>query len=282
MADTRRLTESGLERRGWIAIIAGSGVFGGLGSAGFQAAMDGHTWGAVVLAVCVVVFVGIMGYLLRYRRRLVAQAAADPQGAEERWQAAADLAAGDEDNGVAVRLAETRWVRITSVVIGAIGVLLTAGLVIGILVLVPDGSPMWLFGMSATGVGFLMIAITCVLMFVGPFKVDRAWWPGAPLNMAERMSATNQIRGKEPVDPDHVLALRGIARFQLRSDRLTIPMVIGFVLMGGGQVLAAPDSWLIWTLLLGALFVVLGALIGVQSVRARRFLARTADWADAA
>jgi hypothetical protein len=275
MADTRRLTESGLERRGWIAIIVSSVVVGGAASLGFQAATDGHTWGAVVVAVCVVAFLGIMAYLLQYRRRLVAQAAADPQGAEDRWQAAADLATGDEDDGVGGRVAETRWVRITSVVIGVVGILLAAGLVIGILVLVPDGSPMWLFGISATGLG-------CVLMSVGPFKIDRAWWPGAPLNMAERMSATNQIRGKEPVDPDHVLALRGIARFQLRSDRLAIPMAIGFVLMGGGQVLAAPDSWLIWTLLLGALFVVLGSVIGVQSLRARRFLARTADWADAA
>lgn len=271
-------TDGGLARRALIVSLVTSGLLIPMIIIGTRVVQAGEWWGAVLIVLPAAVLVALFVSFLASRRRLIAvQNVEDPKGPAERWAAALALADGSDDDELPERKRRERSFRLLMIALAVIAVALAITLIaVGILApreVDPDGSPLRSLGFILTGVGFLILFISALSSFVGPFKMDRARHPSAPLNLSERLSAIRQIRQQEPVDTEHLPVLISISRTHIRDAGLILPVLTGFLIMITGQIFVNSDLWMLWTGLFVLLILTLGGLGARQLVQARRFIA---------
>lgn len=261
-------------RRVWLAGAAGGGLGGVIVAFGFTA-VRGEAWAWIVVGAAVILLCALFMVIRANRRRQVAESDDDPVASAARWEAAAELAEGNPDPELERRERGWRSMRIVTIV-GSVALIVIAA-VIPVIAVVGASRDRDAVSAIAIGAGLLGFAILGLWMYVGPNRIRFAWNPAIPLSPAEQVAARRQITGRDVVDPDHRLALVGIARFQERSARPLPLMLASLTLVGVGLIFGNLENWVPYAALTAVAVLTIGILGGRELVIARRFLAANAE-----
>jgi len=188
--------------------------------------------------------------------------------AEQRWAAAAKLAAGIADEELPGRRR-----RVLIPVVGVVGaaLLLLVVTFIAVLIAIQSGRVDPSAGRPDPELWRVVLAGVIVAAGIAVFGFGTVWavrtkrftthWSGVaiPLNRAETASVRRQIAGKEPVDPEHLSTILAIARQHRRMTLGSAPMFAGIVLAQSGNAIGVTSLVPAILYLVGiAAFVVLG------------------------
>jgi len=180
----------------------------------------------------------------------VSSTSKDDATPEERWAAAAQLAAGVEDAGVKERRRQAfRFYRRLWLIGPALGVVVAAAeIIFGSRTHSTSDDEAW----NPADTLPLIVAGAGLLVFIGAYiwaaRTRRLVWPwraiSSPLNRSEKKSVGRQMMGKAPLDVDHGQVILAIALQNKSASLLLVPVFVGLLLMGGGLfALAGDEPW---------------------------------------
>ena len=200
--------------------------------------------------------------------------------AAERWERAAQLAAGVDDDQLQKRRRRVWWL-----ILGLMGVGFVGGLIFGLILPrdvvqgeQPDDESVFqarfVAGLIVWGIGLLgFVAAFIWAKMTGHFITRwRAVW--SPLNRRERKTFLKQIRLKAPADDEHLpILVAGATQFR-RATIGVAPLYGGIVLMISGTSILIGSGLTVW-LYLG--LILLYGVIAVITVRQYRQAGRFLD-----
>ncbi|MCU1421423.1 MAG: hypothetical protein JWN36_1074 [Microbacteriaceae bacterium] len=193
---------------------------------------------------------------------------------DERWAAASLIAAGKKDDNWEGR--RKKILRVVGVAVGAYVVLLAVvGLCVALLIR-GDHRPHrssddsfstadWV-ALAFLAVGLAIMIGTLIWALRTRRLVTRWQTVLSPLNRAERRSVLRQIRGKEPVDPEHVAVVREAAMERRRSYAIIVSLP-GWALVVASNLIFNRDTFAQIESYLGLgfiAFICVGTIIGYR------------------